>query len=553
MMRLVFRILFFVFLTASFLFGGNGGDKKNKVLTNDDYKYIAVNQIKMWISNNGDGSHDPQTDGNGLYWPGGINATKGAVFEDGLLFAGIINGETRANGNTHRQGLQAGKIINGVPDDPGLLKYRIYKVLRGWQNLPPGLERDAYETDHNQWPWEDGAPFIDNDNNGVYNPAVDEPEYVGDEMLWYVANDMDPLRSTFTYGTQPMGIEFQTSVFAFKESKYADMVYKRYLMINKGTNTVDSMYVAYWSDVDLGEAVDDYTGVDTSLKLLYVYNGDNADGVYGIPPAIGYGYLQRPVVPGTVNDSARFMNRWVKGYRNLNIASHVMYLGSAAFPFRDPQQGVPQGAIELYNYMKGLIWNGNTIFDPHTNQPTTFMVPGDPVNQTGWYEGAGWPSGPFQGDRRGLISAGPFTFAPGDTQEVIFGIVLGQGTSNINSISVMKEKAKDLQRLYYYNFTPTLVDVNEDPLQEITFTLQQNYPNPFNPETNIKYYIPDEGQVKISVFNIMGEEVALLLNEYMSPGVYEIKFNASGLPSGTYFYRLSMGSQSIIKKMMLIK
>ena len=58
---------------------------QNKITTNDHYNYIAINECLMWVSNNGDGSHDPRTDGSGFYWPGGENATLSAIFEDGLI------------------------------------------------------------------------------------------------------------------------------------------------------------------------------------------------------------------------------------------------------------------------------------------------------------------------------------------------------------------------------------------------------------------------------------------------------------------------------------
>jgi hypothetical protein len=546
-------VFIFAIVFLSGLEGKPDGGKKNKIQTNDHYMYIATNQIKMWISNNGDGSHDPQTDGNGLYWPGGINATKSAVFEDGLLFGGIVNGQKRVNGNTHRQGLQAGKIINGQPDDPSLEKYRIYKVLKGWESLPPGPERDQYEADYNQWPWEDGAPWLDNDNNGIYNPGIDVPDYIGDEMMWYVANDMDSSRSTFTYGTLPMGIEFQTTVFAFTDPLYQDMVFKRYLMLNKGDLTVDSMYVSYWSDVDLGDAADDFSGCDTQLKLAYTYNADNNDYVYGTPPpAIGYDLLQTPIVEGEPGDSARFMNKWVKGYTNQNISSFVIYLGGHPY-YRDPAQGVPEGSVQLYNYMRGFIWNGDTIVNPLNGQPTNFMLTGDPFNNIGWYEGPGWPGGPSPGDRRHIISAGPFQFAPGDTQEVVFGILLAQGNSNLHSVQVLKEKDIDMKRLYNYYFTPALVGINDDPAPVKNFRLYQNYPNPFNPKTSINYDVPSGGKVVLKIYNVIGKEVATLVDEYKNAGSYKAEFNAGNLPSGVYFYKLISNNYVSIKKMMLLK
>jgi hypothetical protein len=90
--------------------GQNDTSPLSKPLINDDYNYIAINEIKMWVSNNGDGSHDPNTDNNGLYWPGGVEAVKAAVFQDGLQWGGRINDSIHVNGKSHTYGLQAGKI-----------------------------------------------------------------------------------------------------------------------------------------------------------------------------------------------------------------------------------------------------------------------------------------------------------------------------------------------------------------------------------------------------------------------------------------------------------
>ena len=82
----------------------------NKPNTNDFYTYIAINQIKMFISNNGDGSYDPVAGNQGFFWPGGENAQIGAIFEDGLIWGGKVGGEVRVNGSAYRHGLQAGPI-----------------------------------------------------------------------------------------------------------------------------------------------------------------------------------------------------------------------------------------------------------------------------------------------------------------------------------------------------------------------------------------------------------------------------------------------------------
>ncbi len=85
------------------------------------------------------------------------------------------------------------------------------------------------------------------------------------------------------------------------------------------------------------------------------------------------------------------------------------------------------------------------------------------------------------------------------------------------------------------------------------FNLSQNYPNPFNPSTKIRYDIPQTGNASLKVYNNLGAEIANLFNGVKNAGSYEIEFNAESLPSGVYFYKLTTGSNSITKKMLLIK
>jgi Secretion system C-terminal sorting domain/FG-GAP-like repeat len=86
-----------------------------------------------------------------------------------------------------------------------------------------------------------------------------------------------------------------------------------------------------------------------------------------------------------------------------------------------------------------------------------------------------------------------------------------------------------------------------------TFQLFQNYPNPFNPTTTISYQIPKDGRVTIKIFDIIGREVTTLVDEFKPSGRYTVRFDASHLSSGIYFYSLRSGSYSVVKKMSLIK
>jgi len=85
------------------------------------------------------------------------------------------------------------------------------------------------------------------------------------------------------------------------------------------------------------------------------------------------------------------------------------------------------------------------------------------------------------------------------------------------------------------------------------FELAQNYPNPFNPTTNIKYQIPKDANVNIRIYDMLGREVMTLVNEFKKPGMYEVALNGSKLSSGTYFYKITAGDFSEVKKMTLLK
>jgi hypothetical protein len=98
------------------------------------------------------------------------------------------------------------------------------------------------------------------------------------------------------------------------------------------------------------------------------------------------------------------------------------------------------------------------------------------------------------------------------------------------------------------------VGVEEKPgVVPTQFSLLQNYPNPFNPSTKITFTIAEPGLVSLKVYNLLGQEVATLVNEQLVTNAYEVVFDASNLPSGVYFYKVTNGNTSITKKMMLLK
>jgi len=102
-------------------------------------------------------------------------------------------------------------------------------------------------------------------------------------------------------------------------------------------------------------------------------------------------------------------------------------------------------------------------------------------------------------------------------------------------------------------FSGAATTVEEELNNPKEFYLTQNYPNPFNPLTKVNYQIPELSFATLRVYNVLGNEIATLVNEEKPIGSYEVEFNATGLPSGIYFYRLKAGSFFETKKMVLMK
>jgi flagellar hook assembly protein FlgD len=96
------------------------------------------------------------------------------------------------------------------------------------------------------------------------------------------------------------------------------------------------------------------------------------------------------------------------------------------------------------------------------------------------------------------------------------------------------------------------ISTNTNEIPE-NYSLEQNYPNPFNPSTNINFKLPESGLVNISIYDINGKLVEELINRNLSAGNHLIDWNAINYPSGIYFYRISAGNFTDVKKMILVK
>ncbi|HTK32127.1 MAG TPA: T9SS type A sorting domain-containing protein [Candidatus Saccharimonadaceae bacterium] len=372
-----------------------------------DFDYsgvIDVNDISMFVTNTGCLANNRPIGTAGLEFPKGSGKT--AVYTAGLWLAARVDGQTRVAVSEYSDEFAPGAMPFGLPDNPANPAYRVYSLLRVYSDA---ATRDAALADYDAGAVPYGAPPVVVLGDGSLS-------ITGDQMLWAVFNDGDPTFHTNNAGqTAQLGVEVQETVFAFNHpGALAQTVFVRWHIFNRGSSTLDSMYVGLWSDPDLGDYVDDLIGCDTTRSLGYAYNGDDDDAVYGsAPPAIGFELLRGAQPPSGPPLPMTAFTRYVNGTD-------------------------PATASQTENYIRGLNQDGTPIINPTDGLPTRFMVSGAPEAGTGWLDTN--PS-----DRRMLVSSGPVTLAPGGEQDVLSAIFMAQGFNRISSTVHLRCEADGLR------------------------------------------------------------------------------------------------------------
>ncbi|MBE0551904.1 MAG: T9SS type A sorting domain-containing protein, partial [Ignavibacterium sp.] len=165
-----------------------------------------------------------------------------------------------------------------------------------------------------------------------------------------------------------------------------------------------------------------------------------------------------------------------------------------------------------------------------------YWYSGDPITNVGWLNTQGT-------DQRMFVNSGPFNLEVGKPITIIYAYIIGRGTDRLNSFVLAREIAAFTHQFYQSNFDDNLVSVEEEMANITTeFILHQNYPNPFNPSTKISWQSPVSSHQILKVYDVLGNEVAALVNEEKPAGNYSVEFNASQLASGIYLYKLQAGS-----------
>ena len=444
-----------------------------KVLAdNPERTLVNIGNWGYFLRDNGESAHTPSGSSGGFYPRG----TEAIIYQDGVLVGGYQEGNLKVSGQIYRTGTERGYIDasgNHITqsDDP---RVRLYRIRKDWETLTADQVRqdaaeqaeielsavsdaqikaimDQYEKDWKEWPTELGAPFYDLNNNGIYEPGQGETPGIADadQVVWMVITDADTVTTRDLYGTDPIGIEQQMTLWAYNQpgGGLGQIIFKLIRLINKGQGDLEQAYISIWSDPDVGNYTDDLVGVDVEKSLMYVYNGGPVDDNYaklGLPPpSAGYDFFAGPIVeaPG---ETAIFNLKEREGYRNLPASSFGYFVAGGDYSDPDPYGSV-EAAREYYNLMRGFAplddLENPTPWLDENGLPTLFPFSGDPVAGTGHID-----SNPA--DRRMLINSGPFVLAEGDTQDIVVALVGGLGSDNLTSITAMKNNDVIAQQLF---------------------------------------------------------------------------------------------------------
>ncbi len=392
------------------------------------------NQIDCDMENNGMFVSHRISGHSGLEWPQGENTY--SIYASGLFLVGRINGELRSAVAEYGPEFSSGPW-GSDPADPD---NRIFKVNRDDLIHPEG------NPDFADWPVHQGAPWVDENDDGIYEPlpeGPDHPEFMGDQVIYYVMNDGDQ-DNHIIFGTEPLDVEVRVIIWGYRRApELEDIFFVQARIYNKSSQTIEEFHLGLWSDPDLGDAGDDFVGCDTTLNLGYAYN-DGPDSRYGdAPPAVGLKMLQA-AVPSELAQTPTFaFGRPQEGFKNVDMISFVKFIGS------DNVYTDPNSVQATAHYLNGFKRDGTPFINRATGETTKFICSDDPndnIDNTDliWVDGDDNPSD----DRRFLMGCEPFDFQSGDSAEFTFAMIHARGLDALNSVTVLKRVSEQTQRYH---------------------------------------------------------------------------------------------------------
>lgn len=408
-----------------------------------------------------------------------------------------------------------------------------------------------------------GAPFIDVNNNCIFEPGIDKPGMQDASETAFVCYTDAPGNKSPGEGFGGgiyyplLNAELRFTMWTYSVYPFEASQFFRYQIINKGNRNWDSTYFALFVAPSEYAYPGVLLGCDTNRHLSFAYNYENTNSALGVV-----------VLKGAVN----------------KLTGDTIYLSS--FVWDRAVYGsfceweVIANPLGAYNYMKGFKSDGTSFLDPtkplggNKYAKTKFIFYGDPETNTGWTPSKGRISNcggtdtgtivPVFGNPSSNIVMGMgadnFTVAPGDTQVIVYCQTIVRGSNPVTRLKSQTDKINYIYQNALKNYVENFC-YREYIIYPDDFSLEQNYPNPFNTKTLFRFSVPRVADIKIEVFDLLGRRVLVPVNGEYKPGYYELTINAEDLASGIYYYRMQVVDKTVssqvkygrILKMALVK
>jgi len=506
-----------------------------------------------------------------LFWNGGRNLYEvpkdseiNSIFTASIWIAGNVENELRGAASTFGPyEFWPGPLDeNGLPPEDCSVYDHIWDVR---QSDIEAFDMDRTVTDDLlNWPWQLGAPVLDGDgdptNYDIYEG--DRPDIIGTQALWWIMNDRGgPHLWT---QSEPIGLEIHASAIVFNSQHQflSNATFYKYRIINKNNSPLEDARFGVFMDVDMGDASDDYVGSDSLLQLGYVYNADSDDANgYGLtPPAVGLTLLTSPRAPADQLDND--LDGLVDEYGEQVSAGYIMHNNKGGI------LGDPNNISELWSLLRGrwldespmvqggVGWSNGGWPSDFPQKRTRFSYSGDPTVPTFWTERVPFPgmSANPPADRRLHIASGPYTHAPNDTLEFTLAIQWSQGSDYLDSVRQLKEDVFRLRIAAPFILNLTEVVETSSELLPPTHSLNlEQFPNPFSDRTTLQYTLESHAPVRLSVYDLLGREIEVLVDRTEPAGTHSVQFEGSHLPAGIYYARLESATSQLTKKLVLVR
>lgn len=505
---------------AALLFAEANQYKTLKKATVESAKYFDINRICTPIQNNGVFAQNPETKQSGLYYD-----NMPIIFVSGLWMAAIVDSQVRASASDYLTDFIGSRINDaGNPVGANDSTFRVYKISTG--------DDASNSRDYSEWPINLGAPA---DKYG-------KPLLIGDQTLW--CSFTDAYQTNREYNPcPPLNAEIHLTVWGL--DSMPDVVFFRWKFLNKSLKEWRSAHVGLFIDPDIADASHNLVGSDSSLSMVYAFEPTRyqmADSTF----AAGYMALELPTVTSPGDTAVTFYGP-LPGFKNSEVIAPLVYK-HYPLEWAVPQHGKNYAKSWIYRRLAGQDTAGHAMINPITGKPTKWGISGDPISKTGWIDES--PQ-----DRFMMISTGPFDLAPGASNAMTIAIITVPDSNYFGIVPRLKQRATEV-KAFFKESMRELTNVNFKPVgvkRSSDYQLFQNYPNPFNATTKISYVLAEPGLVKLSIFNLLGKEIAMLTNERQQAGSYEVLWIAESFPSGTYFCRLKTNEFQATQKLVLVK